>query len=84
MTAFAFHFSGCLSVSGSSIFIIKFQHMVMLAHHVPWVFLGHVIKQGIFPNLPRLISQEYHSLESYSRLQVDEKRDSGCRAAQVP
>lgn len=59
MTAFAFHFSGCLSVPGSSIFIIKFQQTVALAHQdVPWVFFGHVIKQGIFPNLPPLISQE--------------------------
>lgn len=59
MTDFAFHLNSCLSVSDSTIFIIKFQQTVVLAHlHVSWVFLGHVIKQGTFPNLAPLTSHE--------------------------
>lgn len=59
MTGFAFHLNGSLSVSGSTIFIIKFQQTVLLAHQrVSWVFLGHMIKQGIFPNFPPLTSHE--------------------------
>lgn len=59
MTGFASHLNGCLSVSDRTIFIIKFQQTVVLAHqHVSWVFLGHVIKQGVYPNLAPLTSHE--------------------------
>ena len=34
------------------------SRLVLAQQHVSWVFLGHVIKQGVFPNLAPLTPHE--------------------------